>query len=61
MRDARDVIVAAADEGDEGFPGVLAQDADAGELGGFFTEVGVLCGPFGVEGGEVGGEVEVVG
>lgn len=61
LRDARNVVVAAADEGDQGFPGVLAKDADAGELGGFFAEVGVLGRPFGVEGGEVGGEVEVMG
>lgn len=59
LRDARDVVVAAADEGDEGFPGRLVEDADAGEGWGAAPEVGVCGGPVGVEGGEGVVEVEV--
>lgn len=60
LRNTGDVVVAAANEGDEGFPWVLAEDADAGEAGGFFLEVRVLRGPLRVQGREVRGEIEVV-
>lgn len=61
LRNSGDVVVTAAYEGDKGLPGVLAEDANAGEVGGFLFEIRVLGGPLRVEVGEVGGEVEVVG
>lgn len=42
LGNARNVVIAAADEGEQRFPGVLAQDADPSELGGFLFEVWVL-------------------
>jgi hypothetical protein len=57
---AEDIVVAAADEADQRFPGVLAQDADASEGRGALLEVGVGGGPLLVEGGQVWGEVEVM-
>lgn len=42
LRNARYVIIAAADEGDQGFPGVLAEDANPCEFRGFLLEVRVL-------------------
>ena len=59
LADARDVVVATADEGDQRLPGVLVQDADAREGGRAPGKVGVGKGPLGVEGGERGGEGEV--
>lgn len=59
LADARNVVVAAADEGDERLPGVLVEDADAREGGRATGEVGIGEGPLGVEGGERGGEGKV--
>lgn len=39
LRNADDVVIRGANEAYERFPGVLAQDTDAGEFGGFFGEV----------------------
>lgn len=60
LADARDVVVAAADEADERFPGVLLENADAGEFGCFLGEVGVGKGPLLVQFREVRAEVEIV-
>ncbi|QBZ62984.1 hypothetical protein PoMZ_11874 [Pyricularia oryzae] len=60
LRDARDVVVAAADEGHERLPGVLVQDADASELGRLAAEVGVAVRPVRVHSREGMVEVEVV-
>lgn len=60
LADADDIVVAAADEAHERFPGVLLEDAHARELGCFFCEVWVLGGPLLVETCEIWAEVEVV-
>lgn len=60
LGNARNVIITATDEGQQRFPGVLAQDADPSELGSFLFEVRVLRRPLRIEICQVRGEVEVV-
>jgi hypothetical protein len=56
---SRYVVIAAAYKGNQSFPGILAQDPYAGKPQSLLLEILVRSGPFPVEVGEIGVEVEI--